>query len=115
MHADKRRSEEPFIDSGNKLLLSTKNLTLKNPSSKKLLPLRVGPSDIIGRVAYKLQLKVIAGKLEYKIEQVLSYDGCRKRYLVKWLGYGHENNTLEPEKNLENSSELIQEYWDLSS
>ena len=55
----------------------------------------------------------IAGEMEYEMEQVLSYDGRRKKFLVKWLGYGHENNTWEPEKNLKNSSKLVQEYWDL--
>ena len=146
VHADKRRSEEPSFEIGDKVLLSTKNVTLKNPSSKKLLPLWVGPFEIIeriGKVAYKLKLSAemrmhnvfhvsllkayrsdgnripppipeeIAGELEYEMEQVLSYDGRRKKFLVKWLGYGHENNTWEPETNLRNSQELVQEYWDL--
>ena len=30
---------------------------------------------------------------------------------MKWLRYGHETNTWEPEKNLANAAELINEYW----
>lgn len=44
---------------GDMVLLSTKNLGLKSPAPKKLLPRYVGPFPIVkrvGRVAYKLQL-----------------------------------------------------------
>ena len=36
----------------------------------------------------------------------------KKEYFVKWLGYGAEHNTWEPEGNLTNCQELIQQYWD---
>ena len=146
VQADKRRAHEPLFEIGTMVLLSTKNLRLKNPSSRKLLPLWVGPFEVIervGKVAYKLRLtsgmrmhnvfhvsllkefksdgkvipppipELIAGELEYEVEQILSYEPKRKRYSIKWLGYGHENNTWEPEKNLQHSAALVQEYWDL--
>ena len=124
--------------------LSTKHIQLKNPGARKLLPLWIGPFEVIeqvGAVAYKLRLQpgmkmhdvfhvsllkehrddgsvipppppeIVADCLEYEVEQVISYDAKRKKYLVKWLGYGHENNTWEPEKNLANAAEMINEYW----
>ena len=55
----------------------------------------------------------IEGDLEYGVEQVISFDEKRKRYLVKWLGYGHENNTWESEWNVANAPEKIAEYWQM--
>ena len=48
-----------------------------------------------------------------EVEQLSSFDEKRKRYLVKWLGYGHENNTWEPERNVANAPEKIAEYWQM--
>ena len=144
LHADKRRSLEPSFEIGTKVPLSTKHIQLKNPGARKLLPLWIGPFEVIeqvGAVAYKLRLQpgmkmhdvfhvsllkehrddgsvipppppeIVADFLEYEVEQVISYDAKRKKYLVKWLGYGHENNTWQPEKNLANAAEMINEYW----
>ena len=44
---------------GDLVLLSTKNINLKNPGSRKLLPKRVGPFKVvqkIGSAAYRLEL-----------------------------------------------------------
>lgn len=35
----------------------------------------------------------------------------RREFLVKWLSYGPEHNTWEPEANLTNCPELLSEYW----
>jgi len=56
--------------------------------------------------------ELIDGELEYEVEQIISFDAKRKKYLVKWLGYGHENNTWEPEKNA-NAPEKVEEYWQI--
>ena len=56
--------------------------------------------------------QLIAGDMEYEVEQVIDYDTGRKKYLVTWLGYGHESNAWEPEKNLKHSADLIQDYWE---
>ena len=146
LQADNRRSLEHSFNTGTKVLLSTKHIQLKNPGARKLLPLWIGPFEVIwqvGTVAYKLKLpsglrmhdvflvsllkqhrddgtvvllpppEIVArwDYLEYDVEQIVSYDAKRKKYLVKWLGYGHENNTWKPERNLANAAELINEYW----
>lgn len=55
-------------------------------------------------------------ELSFEVERVLAHEirGSRTRpqkyYLIKWLGYGLEHNSWEPEKNL--SLEVLKEYWD---
>lgn len=58
----------------------------------------------------------VDGDLEYEVEDILQHRDTRRgtrtvrSYLVKWLGYGPEHNTWEPERNL-NCDELIAKYW----
>lgn len=57
-YADRNR-REVTLKVGDKVLLSTRNLQLKNKGTKKLLPKWVGPfviTQCVGSVAYKLQL-----------------------------------------------------------
>jgi len=59
VQADKRRTEEPNLEVGTEVLLSTKNIQWKHPGARKLLPLWIGPFEIVqkvGKVAYKLEL-----------------------------------------------------------
>ena len=62
---------------------------------------------------------VLDGQLEYVVERVLSHRDRKigrskatlaKDYLIKWLGYGHEHNSWEPEANIPES--FIAEYWE---
>ena len=43
--------------------------------------------------------------------EVLSTRHVASRHLLKWLGYGQEHNSWEPEANVANCPELIGEYW----
>ena len=55
------------------------------------------------------------GDVQYEIEAVLAVRESRhnkKQFLVKWLGYGPEHNTWEPEANLTNCSEKLQTFRD---
>ena len=62
---------------------------------------------------------LIGDELEYDVERILIHRDkhpvggwkIKREFLIKWLGYGPEHNTWEPEANLENCSELLTEYW----
>jgi hypothetical protein len=67
-----------------------------------------------GRVQPPPPPEMIEGDFEYEVEAILSHRflrGNKLEFLVRWLGYGHEHDTWEPEANCVNSSELITEYW----
>jgi hypothetical protein len=55
--------------------------------------------------------------VEYEVEAIMDHREPRTKrgkrmFLIKWLGYGHESNSWEPELNLGNASEYLKEYWD---
>jgi hypothetical protein len=48
----------------------------------------------------------------YEVEAILDSRKRRKKtvYLVKWLGYGHEENTWEPLSNLKDAKEALADF-----
>jgi hypothetical protein len=62
---------------------------------------------------------LIDGELEYEVERILLHRDkhpvhgykMKREFLVKWLGYGPEHNTWEPQANLSNCPEMLSEYW----
>ena len=58
----------------------------------------------------------VSGELEYEVEQVLLHRDtkrCRlyyREYMIKWLGFGPEHNSWEPESSMK-CDQLIDEYW----
>ena len=60
----------------------------------------------------------IEGEPTYLVEQILYHRdvkkgrGSKREYLVKWLGYGVEHNTWEPEGNLTICPGLVETYWE---
>ena len=65
----------------------------------------------------KRELPIVKGEelrtREYEVEAVVDHcdDNGQMFYLVKWAGYDEEENTWEPEENLENAKKLINTYW----
>jgi hypothetical protein len=52
--------------------------------------------------------------MEYEVEQIESHRFVghgKLQFLVKWLGYGVEHNTWEPQANCANCPEKVSEYW----
>ena len=49
---------------------------------------------------------------KYEVEKILQHRICGKttQYLVRWEGFGREDDTWEPEKNLEHAKAKINEY-----
>src|SRR5882762_4531551 len=49
----------------------------------------------------------------YEVETILDTRKRRNKtfYLVKWSGYGHEENTWEPLSNLKDAKEALSEFW----
>jgi hypothetical protein len=57
---------------------------------------------------------MVDGDLEYEVESIASHRFLghgKLQFLVKWLGYGVEHNTWEPEANRANCPEKVSEYW----
>jgi hypothetical protein len=50
---------------------------------------------------------------EYEVESILDHAVYRRqhKYLVKWKGYPTEENTWEPKSNLQNSLQLLADYY----
>jgi len=90
------------------------------PSMSRLHPvfnvikLTLAPTDpITGRhTPPPPPLELIDGEEEYVVEEILnSHMFCRKlQYLVKWEGYGVENNTWEYWDNLGNAADAVNEF-----
>jgi hypothetical protein len=52
-------------------------------------------------------------KNEWEVEKILAARklGGQLKYLVKWKGYAEDGNTWEPEENLENAKERVNEFY----
>ena len=130
---------DPQLKEGDKVYLLTKNLRSQR-TTRKLDHVKVGPfliSEVRGPVNYKLQLPDDA-KIhpvfhisllepadpetplqttfhfqteendEFEVEEILEQRG--QRYLVKWKGYPHSDNTWEPRQNLKNCATLLRRF-----
>ncbi|QRW26428.1 Transposon Tf2-7 polyprotein [Rhizoctonia solani] len=56
--------------------------------------------------------KTIEGEEEYKVEQIIDSKWQQGKwfYLIKWKGYGLEDNSWEPEELLEHSQDKIKRF-----
>ena len=56
---------------------------------------------------------LVQGNEEFEIEAILThrtYKNRETRYLIKWKGYNTSENTWEPESNLSNAEEKLNDY-----
>ena len=53
-----------------------------------------------------------SGQEEFEVERILDMRVIRgqRQYLIKWKGYGDFENSWEPEGNLSNAKEVLQEF-----
>ena len=47
--------------------------------------------------------RLVDGQPEWEVEEILRDNRNSAKYLVKWKGYGHEDNTWEPKANVEDT------------
>ncbi|KAF8748670.1 hypothetical protein RHS01_10653 [Rhizoctonia solani] len=120
----------PEYSVGKKVWLDGKNVELRT-NSNKLDPKRLGPFKVTEKIsshAYRLKLpetlkihdpfpdrpppETIEGEEEYKVKQIIDSKQQRGKwfYLIKWKGYGPEDNSWEPEELLEHSQEEIKRF-----
>jgi len=69
-------------------------------------------STIHGQKATPPPPTLIQGQEEWEVEKILDsrQRQGKNEYLVKWKGYTQGDNTWEPEDNLQNAGEKLQEY-----
>ncbi|QRW26337.1 Retrotransposable element Tf2 protein [Rhizoctonia solani] len=122
----RERGTIPTYAIGEKVWLDGKNVELRT-NSNKLDPKRLGPFEITEKISRLLSKshkspsqpfpeqpppETIEGEEEYKVEQII--DSKRQQgkwfYLIKWKGYGPEDNSWEPEELLEHSQEEIKRF-----
>jgi hypothetical protein len=55
---------------------------------------------------------IVAGSEEHEVENILRHrrQGKGYRYLIRWKGYTANDDSWEPEKNLEHSEEILEAY-----
>ena len=58
---------------------------------------------------------IMDGEQEYEVEEILAHrlqrGKLKQEFLIKWLGYGPEHNTWEPEGNVVHAPEKLADYW----
>jgi transposase InsO family protein len=92
-----------------------KNLKMHNVFHVSLLK----PYRSDGRVQPPPPPIELENSLEFEVERLLDHrqvkrgrsKSLKKEFLVKWLGYGPEHNTWEPESNLTHCDEILTGYW----
>src|SRR5438046_7722763 len=89
------------------------NLKINNVISKAhLMPAKAPGNDPYGRAKLPPLLDIINGESEYEVEQILSdhlVHGKRK-YLVRFKGYGPEDDYEYDTEGLEHCKDLLGEY-----
>ena len=70
-------------------------------------------TDLHGNNETRPPPDLVEGNEEYKVEAILSHHlhkNCETTYLIKWKGYDSSENSWEPESNLTNAEEELDDY-----
>ena len=97
------------------------NYELELPRDAKVHPVfhisKLEPADPETPVQTEFRYKIEEND-EFEVEEILKHDDSKRRqfqdprlYLVKWKGYPYSENTWEPEWNLTNCQNKVQEYY----
>jgi hypothetical protein len=72
-------------------------------------------NDINGQESLPPGPLTVEGKEEYEVGHIHNVRkfGCMLKALVRWKGYGEEDNTWEPLKNLNHASEALADFYRL--
>ena len=69
--------------------------------------------ELHGTNETRLPPDLVEGNKEFEIEAILThctYKNREMRYLIKWKGYDPSENMWEPESNLSNAEEELNDY-----
>jgi hypothetical protein len=57
-------------------------------------------------------VEILEGESEWEVEEVLDCRrwGKKMEYLISWKGYGAGDNSWEPEANLDNCKQTVEEF-----
>ncbi|KAK3533096.1 hypothetical protein QTP70_006771 [Hemibagrus guttatus] len=104
--ADRRRSDAPAYQPGQKVWLSTKDIRLHLPS-RKLSPRFIGPFTILKQSLARTQPNpplplLLDDGTAYGVKEILysRRRGGRLEYLVDWEGYGPEERSWIPQDDV---------------
>ena len=70
-------------------------------------------TELHGTTETRLPPDLVQGNEEFGVEAILThrlYKNRETRYLIKWKGYDTSKNTWEPESNLSNAEEELNNY-----
>jgi hypothetical protein len=59
----------------------------------------------------------VEGEEEWEVERILDTRVTHKKrkYLVRWKGYTRDNDSWEPEENVQNATEAVEVFWATNS
>jgi len=120
LNVSKRRSEEPLVRVKQKIVFvdetATNDTDGKNKSCEEIEVIEETSEKINDNNKKETKNKVESEEEEeaWEVEEIIDYQYCRESeeglYQVKWINWGSEHNTWEPEAHLECRNMLVEFY-----